>query len=241
MTATDNPMILVVEDDPKVRLMLRRCFEGDGYRVCEAGSGAEAERAISERRYDLVTLDLNLPDCDGLSLARTIRAKSNVPIVMVTGKGETIDRVVGLEIGADDYISKPFHVREVLARIRAVLRRTASTAGVEPSRSQTVVFDGWVLDLTRRDLTDANGKAHALTTAEFDLLKTFTQNAGRVLTRDQIMDHLKGHDWVPLDRSIDNLVARLRKKVEKEPGDPKLIRTVRGAGYVFTPEKILIN
>src|SRR5262245_50957596 len=165
--------ILIVEDDAKVRLLLRRCFEGEGYRVTEAVSGAEAVKLLGAGSFDLVTLDLNLPDGDGLTVGREIRARSEVPIIMVTGKGDTIDRVVGLELGADDYIAKPFHVREVLARVRAVLRRTAARpeAGDAVANGERLTFEGWVLDVAKRELTSPAGESCELTTSEFDLLK----------------------------------------------------------------------
>jgi DNA-binding response OmpR family regulator len=242
MNSAPAPHILVVDDDQKVRLLLRRCFEGEGYRVSEAGNRADVLRQVGQGSLDLITLDLTLPDGDGLSIAREIRLTSRVPIVMVTGKGDTIDRVVGLELGADDYIAKPFHVREVLARVRAVLRRaesapaptSAGTAG--NGEGKAIVFEGWMLDLPRRELKDPGGQPVPLTTSEFNLLEVFVRNAKRVLSRDQIMDQLKGHDWSPLDRSIDNLVARLRKKVEVNADEPTLIKTVRGVGYIFTAD-----
>ncbi len=232
--------ILIVEDDAKVRLLLRRCFEGEGYRVSEAGSGAEAVKLLATGSFDLVTLDLNLPDGDGLTVGREIRARSEVPIIMVTGKGDTVDRVVGLELGADDYIAKPFHVREVLARVRAVLRRTGSSAA-RPApgaagRDEHLTFEGWVLDVAKRELTSPSGESCELTTSEFDLLKAFATHSKRVLSRDQIMDLLHGHDWNPVDSSIDNLVVRLRRKIEAEPESPRLIKTVRGAGYTFAAD-----
>jgi len=232
--------ILIVEDDAKVRLLLRRCFEGEGYRVSEAGSGAEAVKLLAAGSFDLVTLDLNLPDSDGLTVGREIRARSAVPIIMVTGKGDTIDRVVGLEVGADDYIAKPFHVREVLARVRAVLRRTGSGAA-RPAPGpaggdERLTFEGWVLDVAKREVTSPSGQSCELTTSEFDLLKAFATHAKRVLSRDQIMDLLRGHDWSPVDRSIDNLVVRLRRKIEADPEAPRLIKTVRGVGYTFATD-----
>ena len=159
---------------------------------------------------------------------------------MVTGKGDTIDRVVGLELGADDYITKPFHVREVLARVRAVLRRTGSGA-TRPApgaagRDEQLTFEGWVLDGAKRELTSPAGESCELTTSEFDLLKAFATHPKRVLSRDQIMDLLRGHDWNPVDRSIDNLVVRLRRKIEADPERPRLIKTVRGAGYTFAAD-----
>jgi two-component system, OmpR family, response regulator len=236
--------ILVVDDEPEVRTLLRECLELENFRVIEAGDGAGLKRALATDSVDLVTLDLNLGGEDGLALAREIRATRNVPIVMVSGKGDTIDRVVGLELGADDYISKPFHLREVLARVRAVLRRYevhavaatakgASAEGATPS-TPSFAFEGWQLDLDRRELrSNAHGTVE-LTTAEFNLLVIFVQRPSRVLSRDDLMDLLKGHDWSPMDRSIDTLVARLRKKIERDSEAPKLVKTVRGVGYVFS-------
>jgi DNA-binding response OmpR family regulator len=230
--------ILIVDDDAKVRLLLRRCFEGEGYRVTEAASGADAVKLLGAGSFDLVTLDLTLPDVDGLTVGREIRARSEVPIIMVTGKGDTIDRVVGLEVGADDYIAKPFHLREVLARVRAVLRRTGSRPGGSDAtvKDERLTFEGWVLDVAKRELTSPAGGSCELTTSEFDLLKAFATHPKRVLSRDQIMDLLRGHDWSPVDRSIDNLVVRLRRKVETDPESPRLIKTVRGVGYTFAAD-----
>jgi len=230
--------ILIVEDDAKVRLLLRRCFEGEGYRVTEAGTGADALERLAAGAFDLVTLDLTLPDGDGFSVGREMRARSGVPIIMVTGKGDTIDRVVGLELGADDYITKPFQLREVVARVRAVLRRSApgvrQTPGrTAPAKDGGLAFEGWVLDIGKRELKSPSGGNCDLTTSEFDLLKVFATHANRVLSRDQIMDLLRGHDWAPTDRSIDNLVMRLRRKIEPDAGRPRLIKSVRGVGYCF--------
>ncbi|MEM8812148.1 MAG: response regulator transcription factor [Pseudomonadota bacterium] len=230
--------ILVVDDDDKIRRLLRRCFEPEGYEVIEAADGAETRSALGSGSLDLITLDLNLGSEDGLSLARDIRALSDVPIIMVTGKGDLIDKVVGLEVGADDYIAKPFHVREVLARVRSVLRRS-EPAGRTPAAAQTqgdgrrYRFNGWRVDFDRMELTDGDGGRCNLTSGEFGLLEVFVTNAGRVLTRDTLMDSLKGIEWAANDRSIDNQIARLRKKIESDPGSPNLIKTVRGAGYSF--------
>ncbi len=233
--------ILVVDDEEPVRALLRDCFELEGYQVDEAADARSAMARMEGEPLQLVTLDLNLGGDDGLELARQIRARCNVPIVMITGKGDTIDRVVGLELGADDYIAKPFHVREVLARVRAVLRRYESTGGAEGSialrdAGEVWVLDGWTLDVGRRELRSGSGEVRDLTTAEFDMLLMFVRRPSRVLSRDNIMDMLKGHEWSPLDRSIDSLVARLRRKIEEIPDAPKLIKTVRGVGYVFAGE-----
>ena len=245
--------ILVVDDDPGVRALLRDCFEPEGYVVTEAKDGHEMKAALERGGVHLVTLDLNLGGEDGFALARQIRAAQNIPIVMITGKGDTIDRVVGLELGADDYIVKPFHIREVLARVRAVLRRyhhgdekddvalPLAAAGEGPRGGtaagvmdgEQLVFDGWHLSVPRRELRSDTGEIRELTTAEFNLLLMFVRRPGRVLSRDNIMDCLKGHEWSPLDRSIDSLVARLRKKIERDSDAPQLVKTVRGVGYVF--------
>ncbi|WP_072392232.1 response regulator [Hyphomicrobium sp. CS1GBMeth3] len=230
--------ILIVDDEPEVRALLRAGLEAEGFSVVEAGSGAEADALLASRPVSLLTLDLKLGGEDGLSLARDLRAKRNTPIIMITGKSDPIDRVVGLELGADDYIAKPFLMREVVARIRAVLRRYQ---GIEPSAAQgepaptgnRYTFDGWTIDLTRREVRDPGGKACELTTAEFNLLAILVQRPGRVLSRDELMDLLKGHEWTPMDRSIDGLVARLRRKIEPESERPQLVKTVRGVGYVF--------
>ena len=223
--------ILVVDDDPKVRTLLRRCFEGEGFAVSEAKNGTDLRAALAGKGITLITLDLNLGKENGLDLAREIRKDHNVPIIMLTGKGDTIDRVVGLELGADDYLAKPFALRELIARVRAVLRRTASA---DPSGTgQQYLFEGWIFDVDQRSLKRESGEEQDLTTSEFNLLEAFVKRPHRILSRDDIMDLLKGHDWSPLDRSIDNLVARLRKKVERDPEQPRLIKTVRGVGYTF--------
>jgi two-component system, OmpR family, response regulator len=227
--------ILVVDDEAEVRLLLRQCFELEGYRVSEAATSAEAVACLSGDPAGLVTLDLKLGGENGLDVARAIRQTQSVPIVMITGKGDPVDRIVGLELGADDYISKPFHLREVLARVRAVLRRSEASAISEkrPQPGPRYLFGNWVLDVGRRELRGDGGDLRELTTAEFDLLLMFLQRPARPLSRDIIMDQLKGHEWSPFDRSIDSLVVRLRKKIEAEPDRPQLLKTVRGVGYVF--------
>jgi two-component system, OmpR family, response regulator len=227
--------ILVVDDDPKVRTLLRRCLVGEGFDVSEAADGAALLACLDRQSVSLITLDLNLGKENGLDLARDIRKDHNIPIIMLTGKGDAIDRVVGLEVGADDYLAKPFELRELVARIRAVLRRASSMETAAPS-GRRYAFEGWVLDINRRTLKRDGGEDQVLTTSEFNLLEAFVQRPHRVLSRDDLMDLLKGHDWSPLDRSIDNLVARLRKKVEDNADRPALIKTVRGAGYVFTAD-----
>ena len=239
MQRTNKTRILIVDDDAKIRTLLRRLFEGEGWQVSEASSRDEVRAELSAARFDLVTLDLVLGGEDGLTIARELRQDSNIPIIMVSGKGDTIDRVVGLEIGADDYITKPFHVREVLARVRAVLRRTEdATPTVATAAREAFGFGGFVVDLGKRELRAPDGVLVSLTTAEFALLEVFVRNVNRVLSRDRIMDLTKGHEWNPLDRTIDNHVARLRKKIESDPENPLLIKTVRGIGYSFTADVV---
>jgi len=237
MTGTLKEQLLVVDDEPEVRALLRAGLEAEGFGVLEAASGAEAEVQLASHPVSLITLDLKLGGEDGLKLARELRTRRNTPIIMITGKGDPIDRVVGLELGADDYIAKPFLMREVIARVRAVLRRyVPAETGAEadaPSGGLRYTFDGWTLDPSRREVRHPSGEICDLTTGEFNLLTIFVQRPGRVLSRDELMDFLKGHDWTPMDRSIDGLVARLRRKIEPESERPRLVKTVRGVGYAF--------
>jgi DNA-binding response OmpR family regulator len=240
--------ILVVDDDPKIRSLLRHVLEDDGFAVSEAQTAAQVMKAIEETSISLITLDINLGSENGVDMARQIRLTSEVPIIMVTGKEDVIDRVVGLEVGADDYITKPFHVREVLARIRSVLRRSENvmplqdTADVSEdekghtSDSVHLSFDGMVAVPDEMRLIDRCGAECGLTSGDFKLLDVFLKRPKRVLSRDQLMDLTGGTEWNPMDRAIDNQIARLRKKIERDPANPKLIKTVRGVGYSFACE-----
>jgi len=229
--------ILVVEDDPKIRNLLRNMLEDEGARVIEAETSVGVMEVIAETPLSLVTLDLHLGEDNGVDVARKIRTVSQVPIIMVTGKDDVIDRVVGLEVGADDYITKPFHLREVIARIRSVLRRSgvpAPTAQADAiDGSAHVRFDGMIAYPDRFELIDRDNKPCILTSGDFKLLSVFLNSPKRVLSRDTLMDLTGGVEWSPLDRTIDNQVARLRKKIERDPSQPKLIKTVRGVGYTF--------
>jgi two-component system OmpR family response regulator len=228
--------ILIIDDDADIRQLLKTCFEREGYVVAEADSAASARASLARGGISLVTLDLTLGHDDGLSLAREIRAEGDVPIVMVSGKGDAVDRIVGLELGADDYISKPFNLREVLARVRAVLRRregSPAAPSTTSSKHEAYQFGSWTLDITSRVLKDCSGGVRDLTTGEFNLLEIFIRRPHRVLSRDEIMDLLKGHDYSPLDRSIDALVSRLRKKIDDDGSKPAQIKSVRGVGYMF--------
>ena len=233
--------ILVVEDNRSVRSALRRALESQGYRVSEAAGRAELlERLDKEPSIALITLDLMLGNEDGLELAREVRAKRNVPIVMITARTEPMDRVVGLEHGADDYIVKPFHFREVLLRVRSVLRRYAleqsATEGAPEAETgeERYACELGTIDLKCRVVIGPNGCPLALTDAEFDILKVFLRNPRRVLSRDDLTMLLKGQEWSPLDRTLDGHIARLRKKIEPDIETPRLIKTVWRVGYVFT-------
>ncbi len=236
-----NKKILIVEDDPKIRALLRACFEGEGASVSEATNMKDVQNAFENDVPDLVTLDIGLAGENGLDITRDLRRTYDTPIIMVTGKGDVIDRIVGLELGADDYISKPFHIREMVARVNSVLRRydapakgNTSIANDADTARDCLALDGLVLDLERMDVRDRSGNACNLTTADFKLLRAFVDHAGRPLSRDQLMDLIDGPSWVPLDRTIDNQVARLRKKIERNASQPQLIKTVRGIGYMLT-------
>lgn len=234
--------ILVVEDDPTVRSFIEEYLGGQGYRMSGARDGTAMRHILAKQDVDLVILDLMLPGEDGLELAREIRAESDVPIVMVTGRSDTVDRVVGLEMGADDYIPKPFEARELLARIRSVLRRshrTTTTRTETKARQSMASFAGWQLDLGRRQLIGADGEEVRLTSAEFDLLVAFVNNPDKVLSRDRLLDLVYGREMFPFERSIDVLVMRLRGKIEVDRSNPELIKTIRGSGYVFTPEVVI--
>ena len=226
-----QPSILIVEDDREISALVQSLLAREGFQPRIAETGAEVDRALATSPTDLLLLDLMLPGEDGLSICRRLRAAGNLPIIMVTAKGDDIDRIIGLELGADDYIAKPFNPRELVARIRAVLRRTAPAA-VAPRSSRCVRFAEFVFDLDARRLYRGADEIE-LSTGDFDLLSVFVAHSMRVLTRDQLMDLTKGRSWEAFDRSIDVALSRLRRKIEADPVKPTLIKTVRNAGYVF--------
>jgi DNA-binding response OmpR family regulator len=234
----DASHILVVDDDSRVRLMLTRYFEQEGYRISSATDGAAMRAHLTANRVDIVLLDIVMPGEDGLTLAREIRAHSDLGIIMLTGRGEMLDRVIGLEVGADDYIAKPFHLREVLARVKSVLRRRKAspdpTASNQTQSNEMIRFDGWILDIRCRQLVAPKGVEVPLTAGEFDLIAALAKHPGRVFSRDTLMDLTRGRTLEAFDRTIDAQVARLRKKIEENPKKPALIKSVRGVGYVFT-------
>ena len=230
--------ILVVDDDREIRDLLARFLVGHGLRVSTAANGREMLAQLDEGTIDLIVLDVMMPGEDGLMLTRNLRAKrSSVPIIMLTAMGEETDRIVGLEMGADDYMPKPFNPRELLARIKAVLRRSEAVSTVAQEREVNVAtFNGWSFDMNSRELTSPNGEVVVLSGGEFELLQVFVSHPNRVLNRDQLLDMARGRDAQPYDRAIDVQVSRLRRKIESDPQTPTLIKTVRGGGYMFTPK-----
>lgn len=235
VSESPKPHILIVDDDAEIRDLLSRFLSKHDFRVTTAKGGREMRQALSDWSFDLVVLDLMMPGEDGLTLCRYLRETTRLPIVMLTAVGEETDRIIGLEMGADDYIVKPFNPRELLARIRAVIRRTHSLPPEAPVPTSGVIrFAGLTLDAGRHELTGADGVAVPLSQGEFLLLTAFLDHSGRVLTRDQLLDLTRGRSAVPFDRSIDNQVSRLRRKIEPDPKTPTLIQTVWGGGYRFT-------
>ncbi len=237
MEAPTPARVLVVDDDPALRELLRDYLGVSGFQVDEADGGDQMRRRIAAALPDIVVLDIMLPGEDGLSLARTLRRQSNLPILMLSARGDEIDRVVGLEVGADDYLAKPFSPRELLARIRALLRRAGSAAqGHEAATSaaRQFTFGPYVLDDAARRLIRGDVEV-PINGAEFDLLRVFVKHPNRVLSRDDLIGWLKGYEREAFDRSIDVRVTRLRRRIEADPAHPQYVRTVRGEGYLFNP------
>jgi two-component system phosphate regulon response regulator OmpR len=230
-----NGRVLIVEDDRDVRGMLMEYLAEHGYTVAEADCGAAMRTALAAAVPDVVLLDLNLPGEDGLTLARWLRERYEIGIIMVTGQGEIVDRIVGLEMGADDYVAKPFDPRELRARLKSVLRRVQGRAAAPQPAASRIPVGNCQLDLAAHQLFGAGGEPVALTSMEFDLLKVFVDHPNQVLSRDRLLTLTRNREWEPFDRSIDIRIARLRKKIEADPDEPRIIRTVRGAGYLFVP------
>jgi len=232
----DNRHILVVDDDPGLRELLQRYLAEQGYQVDTVADGAAMEQHLAAHEADLVILDLMLPGEDGLTLARKLRARGGPAIIMLSARGEDIDRIIGLEVGADDYLAKPFNPRELLARIRAVLRRREGNGThVEDSARDIFRFGPFSLDPHARTLS-RGGTDIPLTAGEFNLLRIFVEHPNRVLSRDSLMDLIKGYERTPFDRSIDVRVTRLRRKIEDDPAAPVYVRTIWGEGYLFAPQ-----
>ena len=225
--------VLVVDDDAEIRKLLGEYLERNGFRVSLATDGAEMQRVLDRSRPDIVVLDLMLPGKSGLALCRDLRAESNLPVIMLTARGEEVDRIVGLEMGADDYLAKPFSPRELLARIRSILRRTRGLPAERGNGAQKVRFAGWTLDLAARQLVAPDGVVVTLSGAEFKLLSVFVEHPNRVLDRNQLMDLTVGRDGAPFDRSIDVQVSRLRLRLRDDAREPRIIKTVRNEGYVL--------
>jgi DNA-binding response OmpR family regulator len=249
-TSPESPIVLVVDDDPDVRDLIEDYLSGQGYQVLCAPDAGTARGLLESHPPQAVLLDVGLPGEDGLTLARFIRERLDIGIIMVSGAGETLDRIIGLEVGADDYLAKPFDLRELKARLKGVCRRYRHTASATPggsgssnelipaiSETRRVALGRCRLDLDTRQLFDRDGSELPLTSMEFELLKMFVERPNRPLTRDQILSITQNRDWSPYDRSIDIRIARLRRKIEPDPENPTLIRTVRGHGYLFTPAK----
>ena len=231
---TPTGHLLVVDDDQEIRALLKRFLTRQGFRVTTAADGTEIEQILANWNIDLLILDLMLPGTDGLAICRKLRAKSSLPIVMLTVMGEENDRIKGFDGGADDYIAKPFNPHELLARIRAVLRRTQlSPQPTSADDGRVLNFGNWRLNLSLRRLQSKNGTLVDLSTSEFDLLAALAERPQQVLSRDQLLDLTRGQVEMPFDRKIDMQVSRLRHKIEEDPRHPELIQTVRGGGYVF--------
>jgi len=232
-----RPHILIVDDDREIRDLLARFLVRHDFRVDTAADGKEMDRVLAGGRFDLIVLDLMMPGEDGLSICRRLRLETSMPILMLTALGEEADRIVGLEIGADDYLPKPFNPRELLARIRAVLRRSQTSAEQgEGTRPRVLSFDSWQVDLAARELRDAEGSLVSLTSGEFDLLEALVERPQQILSRDQLADLTSGRVLGPLDRSIDVALSRLRRKLGEDPKLPRLIKTVRHGGYYFAAD-----
>jgi len=229
--------VLIVDDDPLIRDLLQAYLSQEGYTVHCAATAEQAETLLAEQPVELVMLDIRLPGKDGLTLTRELRVRSEVGIILITGRNDEIDRIVGLECGADDYVSKPLNPRELVSRAKNLIRRVRHAQGSRPAGPANVTlkqFGDWSLDCDRRRLIDPQGGETLLTHGEYQLLSVFLRNSGHTLSRDQLMDQIRNREWVPNDRSIDVLVGRLRRKLHDDPAEPELIITIHGAGYLFT-------
>ena len=226
--------ILIVEDEPVTRSKLLGYFEAEGYRVTAVGTAGEMEKVLTQEDIQLILLDINLPDNNGLLLTRELRSHSSIGIILVTGKTDDVDKIVGLEVGADDYVTKPFNPRELLARVRNILSRVNAASSSEDSSKAVYKFDGLSFDTPKRQVLGRDGDIIKLTRAEFELLMVFAKHPNQVLNRDRLMNKVTHRSWDPSDRTIDVLVMRLRKKLERDYKSPLLFSTVHGEGYLFT-------
>ncbi len=228
--------LLVCDDELDVREMVHEYLCKRGFSVSKAASSEELRKVLAGTKVDLIILDINMPREDGLTTLRALRIDDQTPVIMLTAAGEVVDRIIGLEMGADDYLGKPVDLRELEARIKAVLRRRASDAPKQESRAGTAQFGDYVLDIEAAKMHGPDGAEVPLTAMEFNLLKAFSDNRGRVLNRDQILEQAHDRSWDPFDRSIDIRISRLRRKIEKNPAKPAIIKTVRGIGYIYDPD-----
>lgn len=228
-----RPHILLVDDEPSIREPLSKYLETQGYRVNACENAALARSALLSYQIDLVLLDIMMPGEDGLSLCRHLAANGGPPVILLSAKDEEMDRIVGLEIGADDYVAKPFSPRELVARIKTVLRRVGSNSNNLETHHSNYSFNGWTLKISQQSLVNAEGVLIPLSTGEFNLLKIFVERAGQVLERDQLLDLTQGREAGPFDRAIDNAISRLRRKIEVDPKKPQIIKTIWGGGYSF--------
>ena len=234
----EKNIILIVDDDVEIRELLEDYLSENGYSVAAVENGEAMKAYLENETPNVVLLDIHMPGEDGLTLAKFLRQNFNLGIIMVTGAGETVDRVVGLEIGADDYVAKPFDLRELLARIRSVLRRyhpTTTIDNVEETEEAKINIGDYILDFNTHRLISNTGEEVKITSMEYDLLRAFIKRPNRVLSRDDLLNLTQNRDWDPYDRSLDIRIARLRQKIEQDPKHPQIIKTIRGAGYIYTP------
>lgn len=230
-----NPKILIVEDNIEMSALVSKAFKKEGFRVANASDGRSMKKIIENERVDLIILDIMLPGVDGLTLCRDLQASSSIPVIIVSAKGDELDRVLGLKMGADDYIAKPFSMLELIARAQAVLRRSRSDSPqLDQEGISTYIFAGWVLEISQRELVSPKDIVVPLSTGEFSLLLVLLQRPKRVLTRDQLLDLARGREAQAFDRSIDTQISRLRRKIEEDPRDPKIVKTVWGGGYILS-------
>lgn len=233
---SDAQHIAILDDDPEIRSLLEQNLRGAGFEVSTASNGRDLKTILEHQTIDLIVLDLMLPGEDGLTICRELRAESNIPIIMLTAMTHEADRIIGLEMGADDYLTKPFSPRELVARIKATLRRQGMVTTQSEDRRRSAVFEGWKLDVVRRELRDPDDVLVDLTSGEFDLLAALIERPNRLMTRDLLLDITKGRQADVFDRSIDITISRLRQKIEEDPKNPQFIKTVRGKGYIFSAE-----
>ncbi|MAH87569.1 MAG: DNA-binding response regulator [Kiloniella sp.] len=233
---SDAQHIAILDDDPEIRSLLEQNLRSASFEVSTASNGRDLKTILEHQTIDLIVLDLMLPGEDGLTICRELRADSNIPIIMLTAMTHEADRIIGLEMGADDYLTKPFSPRELVARIKATLRRQGMVTTQSEDRRRTAIFEGWKLDVVRRELRDPDDVLVDLTSGEFDLLAALIERPNRLMTRDLLLDITKGRQADVFDRSIDITISRLRQKIEEDPKNPQFIKTVRGKGYIFSAE-----